>query len=210
MVVAHPKSAKDAWDLITDIVKDNKRSRTSALKAELRSIKLGDLSMEAYFRKIESIVTILTSLDSPVNDEDVVHHALEGLSDKYDQVCGIMQHKGTFLDLKTARSMLITKEMRLKSKSLALPARSRGTKDNENTTNKLLAKLLKQLGTLGVNNTVSPTPVAYHTGSIPYAGPTFGPTYPLRFPQPANPLNCYTSAYVGPNNPSPPVYLPQA
>ncbi|GKD82964.1 hypothetical protein Tco_1349803 [Tanacetum coccineum] len=52
LVVARPKSAKEAWDLITDIVKDNKRSRTSALKAELRSITLGDLSMEAYFRKI--------------------------------------------------------------------------------------------------------------------------------------------------------------
>ncbi|GKB88753.1 hypothetical protein Tco_0961025 [Tanacetum coccineum] len=47
-------------------------SRTNALKAELRSIKLGDLTMESYFRKIESIVTILASLDSKVNDEDVV------------------------------------------------------------------------------------------------------------------------------------------
>ncbi|GKA77497.1 ribonuclease H-like domain-containing protein [Tanacetum coccineum] len=72
--------------------------------------------MEAYFRKIESIVAILTILDSPVNDEDVVHYDFEGLSDKYDQVCGIMHHKDTFLDLKTARSMLITEEMHLKSK----------------------------------------------------------------------------------------------
>nr|GEV33828.1 hybrid signal transduction histidine kinase M [Tanacetum cinerariifolium] len=96
LVVARPKTAKEAWDLITDIVKDNKRSCTVALKAELRSIRLGDLSMEAYFGKIESIVTILTSLDSPVNDEDVVHCALEGLSNKYDQVCGIMHHKDTF------------------------------------------------------------------------------------------------------------------
>ncbi|GJS31421.1 ribonuclease H-like domain-containing protein [Tanacetum coccineum] len=73
LVVAHPKSAKEAWGLITDIVKDNKRSHTSALKAESRSIKLGTLSMEAYFQKIESLVTILTSLESHVNDEDVVH-----------------------------------------------------------------------------------------------------------------------------------------
>ncbi|GJV89094.1 hypothetical protein Tco_1533032 [Tanacetum coccineum] len=72
LVVEQPKSAKEAWDLISDIVKDNKRSRTNALKAELRSIKLGDLTMESYFRKIESIVTILASLDSKVNDEDVV------------------------------------------------------------------------------------------------------------------------------------------
>ncbi|GJW42347.1 hypothetical protein Tco_0071146 [Tanacetum coccineum] len=45
LVVERPKTTKEAWDLISDIVKDNKRLRTNALKAELRSIKLGDLSM---------------------------------------------------------------------------------------------------------------------------------------------------------------------
>nr|GEW18726.1 hybrid signal transduction histidine kinase M [Tanacetum cinerariifolium] len=182
-------------------------SRTNALKAEMRSIKLGDQSMESYFQKIDPIVTILMSLDSHVNDEDVVQCALEGRPDKYDQVCGYMHHKDTFLDLKTAHLMIVTEEMRLKSKALALPvdssspmvlmtesgtpcrssttthvkswrpcfnfakgacrfgdscryvhdasarsgtnntvtnAKTRGTNDNE-TTNELLAKLLKQL-----------------------------------------------------------------
>ncbi|GKB01181.1 hybrid signal transduction histidine kinase M [Tanacetum coccineum] len=84
LVVTRSKSAKEAWGLISNIVKDNKRSRTNALKEELRSIKLGDQSMVSYFWKIESIVTILMSLDSHVNDEDVVHYGLEGLLDKYD------------------------------------------------------------------------------------------------------------------------------
>nr|GEU69589.1 ribonuclease H-like domain-containing protein [Tanacetum cinerariifolium] len=75
LLVARPRSAKEGWDILSDIIKYNKRSRTNALKAELRSIKLGDQSMEAYFQKIESIVTILASLDSHVNDEDVVHSA---------------------------------------------------------------------------------------------------------------------------------------
>lgn len=118
LVVARPKTSKEAWDLILDIVKDNKRSRTNALKAELRSVKHGNQSMEVYFRKIKTIVTVLKSLDSHVNEEDVVHYALEGLPDKYEQVIGIMHHKDTFLDLKTARTMLITGEMRLKSKAL--------------------------------------------------------------------------------------------
>nr|GEZ97729.1 hybrid signal transduction histidine kinase M [Tanacetum cinerariifolium] len=124
LVVERLKSTKEAGDLITDIVKDNKRSRTSALKVELRSITLGDLSMEAYFGKIESLMTILASLDSLVNDEDVVHYALEGLPDKCNQVCDYMRYKDTSPDLKTARSLLITKEMRLKSKALALPVDS--------------------------------------------------------------------------------------
>ncbi|GKC78898.1 ribonuclease H-like domain-containing protein [Tanacetum coccineum] len=78
IVVERPKSAKEAWILISDIVKDNKRSRTNTLKVELRSIKIGDQSMESYFQKIDSIVNILTSLDARVNEEDVVYYALEG------------------------------------------------------------------------------------------------------------------------------------
>ncbi|GKC68096.1 hypothetical protein Tco_1100694 [Tanacetum coccineum] len=70
LVVARPKTAREAWSLIADIAKDNKRSRTNALKAELCSIKLGDQSMASYFQKIDSIITILTSLESYVNEED--------------------------------------------------------------------------------------------------------------------------------------------
>ncbi|GJU29708.1 hypothetical protein Tco_1173297 [Tanacetum coccineum] len=51
IVVARPKSAKEACSLISDIAKDNKRSHTNTLKAELQSIKLGDQSMESYFQK---------------------------------------------------------------------------------------------------------------------------------------------------------------
>ncbi|GKB95578.1 hybrid signal transduction histidine kinase M [Tanacetum coccineum] len=83
LVVARPKSAKEAWDMLTDMVKDNKRTRASTLKTELRSIKLGALSMEAYFQKIESLVTTLTSLDCVVNEEDIVHYAIAGLPEKY-------------------------------------------------------------------------------------------------------------------------------
>nr|GEX41450.1 hybrid signal transduction histidine kinase M [Tanacetum cinerariifolium] len=113
-------TAKAAWNLLTDIVKDNKRSCTFALKVELPSIKHGTLSIEAYFQKIDSLVIILTSLGSIVNDEDVVHYAVEGLPEKYNQVCGYMHYQDTFPDLKKVRSLLITEEMRLKSKDDAL------------------------------------------------------------------------------------------
>ncbi|GJX77799.1 ribonuclease H-like domain-containing protein [Tanacetum coccineum] len=124
LVLEHPQTAKEAWDLLTDLVKDNKRSRTIALKPELRSLKLGYMSIDTYFWKIESIATILTSLRSPITNEDAATFALEDLPDKYNQVCGIMHHRDTFSDLKTARSMLTIEEMRLKSKSLSLPVDS--------------------------------------------------------------------------------------
>ncbi|GJT33877.1 ribonuclease H-like domain-containing protein [Tanacetum coccineum] len=90
VVVACPKFAKEAWSLIFDIFKDNKRSRTNTLKTELH----------------------------------VVHYALDGLPDTYNQVCGYMHWKDTFPDLKAVRSLLIAKEMRLNSKVLASPTDS--------------------------------------------------------------------------------------
>ncbi|GKB20889.1 replication protein A 70 kDa DNA-binding subunit B [Tanacetum coccineum] len=90
------------------------------LQARLISLKLGDFSIDAYFCKIESIPTILTSLGSPISNDDVVTIALEGLPDKYENVFGVILHREPFLDLKTVRSMLTTEEMTLKSRSQAL------------------------------------------------------------------------------------------
>ncbi|GJX49056.1 ribonuclease H-like domain-containing protein, partial [Tanacetum coccineum] len=121
LVVARPKSAKEAWSLISEIVQDNKRSHTIALKAKLRSVKLGDQTMESYFQKIDSIVTILTSLGSHVNEEDIVHYVIDGLPPTYHNVCDYMHWKYTFPNLKVVRSLLLTEEMRLKSTMLASP-----------------------------------------------------------------------------------------
>nr|GEW02755.1 ribonuclease H-like domain-containing protein [Tanacetum cinerariifolium]GEX14633.1 ribonuclease H-like domain-containing protein [Tanacetum cinerariifolium] len=44
----------------------------------------------------------------------------QGLPDKYDNICGIIHHRESFPDLKTAHLMLTTEEIQLKSKSLYL------------------------------------------------------------------------------------------
>nr|GFB29482.1 hybrid signal transduction histidine kinase M [Tanacetum cinerariifolium] len=92
LVVEDPQTAKEASDHIATIFHDNKRTRTIALKAESRSLKLGYLSIDAYFR----------------------------LNNKYENVVGIIVHREPFSDLKIVRSMLTTEEMGLKSKSQAI------------------------------------------------------------------------------------------
>ncbi|GKC17270.1 ribonuclease H-like domain-containing protein [Tanacetum coccineum] len=79
---------------------------------------MGDLIMDAYFQKIESIVSVLKGLESPIRDEDIVNIALEGLPSKYNHVYGIIVHRESLLDLKTVRSMLTTEEMRLRTPAL--------------------------------------------------------------------------------------------
>ncbi|GJQ89510.1 pentatricopeptide repeat-containing protein [Tanacetum coccineum] len=60
-------------DILAEIFNDNKRSRSIGLKANLRSLKLGDLSIDAYFHKIESIATILATFGSPISKDDIVN-----------------------------------------------------------------------------------------------------------------------------------------
>nr|GEU39691.1 ribonuclease H-like domain-containing protein [Tanacetum cinerariifolium] len=164
--------------------------------------------MESYFQKNDFIVNILTSLDARVNEEDVVHYPLEGLPDTYNQVCGYMHWKHTFLDLKALHSLLIAKEMRLKSKVLALPvdssshmvlvaetstnshsSTSQGHETSENMTNNLLTKLLAQLGRMGMNvamtnNGTDVTLPTHATVTPTFAGPNIAsnvPTVPHAF-----------------------------
>ncbi|GJX06275.1 hypothetical protein Tco_1432400 [Tanacetum coccineum] len=82
-----PSPSTAEWLKIDSInFNDNKRTRSIALKAELHSLKLGDLTIDAYFHKIKTIATIMTSLSSPINNDGVFTIALEGFPDKYDNV----------------------------------------------------------------------------------------------------------------------------
>ncbi|GJQ92304.1 hybrid signal transduction histidine kinase M [Tanacetum coccineum] len=106
LVFKDPQTDKAAWDLIAVIFNENKRTCYIALKAKLHSLKLGELNINAYFCKIESIATILTSLMSLISNDDVITISLEGLPAKYDNISGIIVHREPFPDLKMVRSML--------------------------------------------------------------------------------------------------------
>ncbi|GJR78423.1 ribonuclease H-like domain-containing protein [Tanacetum coccineum] len=76
LVDLNPTTAKDAWTYIEAIFQDNKLPRAMALKPELRNLKLRDLSIDGYFQKIESIVSVHNGLGSPLSNDDVVTFAL--------------------------------------------------------------------------------------------------------------------------------------
>ncbi|GKA59316.1 ribonuclease H-like domain-containing protein [Tanacetum coccineum] len=90
LVDLNPTTAKDAWTYIEAIFQDNKRPRVMALKAELRNLKIGDLSIDGYFQKIESIVSVLNGLGSPLSNDDVVTFALEGLPSTYEMISTVI------------------------------------------------------------------------------------------------------------------------
>nr|GEY32815.1 hybrid signal transduction histidine kinase M [Tanacetum cinerariifolium] len=173
--VAHPNSAKEDWDLLTNIVKDNKWTHASTLKTKLRSIQLGALSMEAYFQKIKSFVTTLTSLDCVVNDEDVE------MCLKYKEIALPVDSSspmGTCRFRETCRYVHDTNVW--SNTNMSTNSTSRGYTDGKinenNSTYAFLNKLIEKIRSLNVNtlldiNSSRPTdPMAYSIVANP---PTF-------------------------------------
>nr|GEZ26536.1 reverse transcriptase domain-containing protein [Tanacetum cinerariifolium] len=117
----NPTIARDAWERVEKLFQDNKRACMVALKGELRMLHMGDQSVDEYFSKIDSLVTLLSELGSDVSEDDVVTYAINGLSDKYGSLAQIIPHKDPFPDLATMRLMVSTEEMRLLCKSLTQP-----------------------------------------------------------------------------------------
>nr|GEU98766.1 ribonuclease H-like domain-containing protein [Tanacetum cinerariifolium] len=109
ILVENPQSAKETWDILIDIFHDNKRTCSIALNVELHSLKLGDLTIDAYFCKIESITTVLTSITSPMNSDDVVTFALGGLPAKYDnEELRLRSHEqDTLIDASSSSPMVL-------------------------------------------------------------------------------------------------------
>nr|GFB14444.1 hybrid signal transduction histidine kinase M [Tanacetum cinerariifolium] len=182
-----------AGDLIVEIFNDNKCTRSIPLKAELRSLKLAELSINAYFCKIESIAAILTSLGSSISKDDVVTIDLEELPNKYDNVSGIIFHREPFSDLKTICFMLTIEEMRLKSRAQATFIDTMSSshmvllvKSRNNTRRTTFAP--GQLGYNGTTNTTASTPNVTQATGTPisfHTGPTqsvLGLTGPPGFP----------------------------
>ena len=109
-----PKStARDLWNTLENLFRDNKENRALQLENELRTITIGDLSVQEYCRKRKSLSDLLANVDSPVTDRQLFMHCLNGLNDKFDGIHNVIRHRSPFPSFHTARSMLLAEEERL-------------------------------------------------------------------------------------------------
>nr|GEU45352.1 hypothetical protein [Tanacetum cinerariifolium] len=70
---------------------------------------------------------LLANIDSPVDEKNLVTYAINGLSNKYEGVAGIIRHRDTPPTFAQAQSMLLLEENRLNHKSSRYPARDSST-----------------------------------------------------------------------------------
>ncbi|XP_071687449.1 uncharacterized protein [Rutidosis leptorrhynchoides] len=114
---SQPKTAFAAWEFLKKIFQDNKRSKIVELTVELRSLNIGDLTAEQYFRKVESLDVLLTNLGSKIDEDELVTYAINGLNKRFPHSHHIILHSNPFPSFNTVRSMITLEEMQVSRKS---------------------------------------------------------------------------------------------
>ncbi|KAG7534465.1 hypothetical protein ISN45_Aa08g020180, partial [Arabidopsis thaliana x Arabidopsis arenosa] len=75
---------------------------------------IGDRTIQEYCQKIISLADLLSNVDAPVNERNLVMYLLNGLNEKFDSIINVIKHKYPFPTFAVAKSMLEMEESRLK------------------------------------------------------------------------------------------------
>ncbi|GJY37857.1 ribonuclease H-like domain-containing protein [Tanacetum coccineum] len=109
-VVTTPGNAKKLWDHLKDLFYDNKDARIINLDNELRSIKIGKMTVNDYCTKNRSMADRHKNLRGDVSDKNLVLYTVNGLDSRFATLVEIIRHRETFPSFATTRNMLLLKE----------------------------------------------------------------------------------------------------
>nr|GEY30480.1 myb-like protein P [Tanacetum cinerariifolium] len=109
-------TVQNVWKSLEDLFHDKKEVRAMELHEELWSLELDTLSIAEYFKRIKVVSDLLSNIESPVDEKNLVMYAVNGLGDKYDHVARIILHFKNPLTLLETRYMLLSEESRLNRK----------------------------------------------------------------------------------------------
>lgn len=102
---------------------------------ELRTLEIGDQTIRDYAQTLKSLADLLSNLDSPVIDRNLVMYMLNGLNEKFDNIINVIKHQNPFPSFDDAKSMLQDEELRLKRTNKAHASHS----DHASSTSALVA-----------------------------------------------------------------------
>ncbi|GJX76874.1 hybrid signal transduction histidine kinase M [Tanacetum coccineum] len=109
-VVTTPGNAKALCDHLKELFHDNKDARAINLDNELRSIKIGKMTVNEYCTKIRSMADRLINLGCVVSDKNLVIYTINGLDSRFATLVEIIRNRETFPSFENVRTMLLLKE----------------------------------------------------------------------------------------------------
>nr|GEU51566.1 hybrid signal transduction histidine kinase M [Tanacetum cinerariifolium] len=95
---------------ITPFSIPNKDARALNLDNELRSIKIGKMTVNEYCTKIKSMTDRLKNLGCVVSDKNLEIYTINGLDSRFATLVEIIHHRETLPTFETTRTMLLLKE----------------------------------------------------------------------------------------------------
>ncbi|KAK6130602.1 hypothetical protein DH2020_035648 [Rehmannia glutinosa] len=107
-------SSSEIWHVLENLFRSNSKARVMHLRLLLQTTKKGDLSIEEYVLKMNSIASDIQSAGQSVPDDDLVLHILSGLGPEFESVIVNLTSQIDKLSLSEVQFALQTHEMRLK------------------------------------------------------------------------------------------------
>ena len=113
--MAPGSTARQIWDAIEGLFRDNKQSRAIALDAEFRNTPQGDMTISDYCAKLKHLADALSDVGHPVADNTLVLTMLRGLNEQYAPLRSFLPFQVPFPTFLQARSALVLEEAQKKT-----------------------------------------------------------------------------------------------
>ena len=104
------KSGKGVWKVLEKRFASISRSHILSLRNELMSLKKSSESMDSFFQRIKEIRQKLRAVAVCVDEEELIHLALEPLASEYDAFCSEIRTRNDILTLEELNILLNAEE----------------------------------------------------------------------------------------------------
>ncbi|XP_010693283.2 uncharacterized protein LOC104906246 [Beta vulgaris subsp. vulgaris] len=113
-IIQPGSTAAQAWTCLRDLFHDNKNSRVVILEHPFSHLNIADFrNASSYCQTLKMLADQLANVGSPVSNQRLVLQMVVGLTEAYNGVASIIQHRDPLPLFSTARSMLILEETSL-------------------------------------------------------------------------------------------------
>ena len=111
------KFAKGVWKVLEKRFALVSRSHVMSLRNELSAVKKGTDTIDDYFQKIKQICDKLVAVFVILDDEELLHIALDGLPSEYDSFSFAIRTRSDVLSVEELNTLLNVEERVIKKRS---------------------------------------------------------------------------------------------
>ncbi|CAJ2633340.1 unnamed protein product [Trifolium pratense] len=109
-MLGNVKNSKAAWDVLNKMFASKTRARIMHLKERLTRTSKGAKSVSKYLQGIKAISDELAIINKPIDDDDLVIHALNGLGSEFKEVAAALRTRENAIAFDELHDLLVDYE----------------------------------------------------------------------------------------------------